>query len=312
MRLDAHGGSNQGVLSHIVGNQEYARELARQRYLSRHWFQRIKLRNHRFFFGTSSYQRNRDAILERRSGKEIVVSPVDASITDLEFGVGLDTTSAFSHVTVLAQRDADWVVPDEPEMPSRYWHMMSTDVRDPTRSLDLVYGEKPFNGIAPTSTGTVPIREGTQRRAANHRIDLPPRPDASASWSQVPLYTHLWTGDVPASVHLNAADGGTKVLRETSWGQMWWSGYARDMLQTHVDGEEGPIATVRGREWWSAVSRKGGPMLDNGSWVDWRTLYRNKRILRDLFWVQDGYEKRADIEEEEERSRSRSGIKHDD
>lgn len=269
MNEDAHGGSDQGVLSDIIGIQEYAREVMREQYFSEHPFRRLTNTLSGLILGKNSYEKDREQVLhpdidQSRSVPNLPVLNTTA-MRLLEYGVGLDYQYDFAHVTVFAPRDADWITFSQPETPSLYFNIHSTHIGKLPR--DIAASRPPFEGI-------------NLNRTAN-ASESGVRP-AHSAWDQVPLNTHLWTGAVPVTVHHNAWQDGMKDLREKMWGLLWWNQYGKEMLHAHVHGSKQPIAVQVHRsprggahtitEWWSPIVNKGGAAMENGTWIEWEEL----------------------------------------
>jgi hypothetical protein len=54
-----------------------------------------------------------------------------------------------------------------------------------------------------------------------------------SDWSHVPLYTNLYTGTIPATIHHNARQHGMKsLLLEKTWG---WSDVVGAVFEKHVE-----------------------------------------------------------------------------
>ena len=249
MKISPHQGSDQGVVSEIFGRQEYAREVLRQQYLSRHPTQRLLRRLANLWYGKTPSDRDRDAVLEPHPTRERpLIDLANASSTEaMEYGVGLDYANDFSHTTVHSVRDADWINFSNPETPSRNWHTVSPRIKSLPADL----------------------------------ADRPPLPILNMTWDQVPLYTHMWTGNVPVSIHHNEYVRNSKNLRRSQWGQLWWNRDAKALLDAHIQGPMQPVAVewdhhqrhgAAATEWWSPSPVKGGAMADTGMWIEWRDL----------------------------------------
>ncbi|KKY27493.1 hypothetical protein UCRPC4_g01088 [Phaeomoniella chlamydospora] len=266
MKIDDHAGSDQGVLSDIFATQEYAREILRRKYYAEHPTQRFFLGLSTFVFGRSSFDRDREAVLQPSATKEVLALDESSltSIQSLDYGIGLDYTSELSHVTVFAQRDADWITyPPSSSTPSRYWNILPMNIKS----------------LPPTFTSFIPP---------------PPLPNVT-TWDNIPLYTNLFTKTIPLSVHHNAWQRNMKDLRQKMWGQMWWNPQAFELLAAHAVGPRVPIVseeiegdeqisrierapmtrtskTTNIKEYWSPVENKGGARADNGTWIEWDDL----------------------------------------
>lgn len=256
MELDSHHGSDQGVFSDVLGAQEYARELARSEYRRQQSsFRRLPAR---LFERKTAFDIDRDQILAPSSSREVLSPMPDpqnlTALRDLEYGIGLDYFGELSHTTVFAHRDADWVVFDQPKLPSQHWNILSPVMVKAMLPDDLARSSPPFilaNGNA----------SGALARLSD--------------WSRIPLYTNLYTGTIPATIHHNAWQNGMKSLRDKLWGQMWWEPYVRELFWAS-DGPRAPIAVEtsdQGRkEWWSPVNKKASVRFDDGTLTSFKEL----------------------------------------
>jgi hypothetical protein len=80
---------------------------------------------------------------------------------------------------------------------------MSPVIREAVLPVDVTQSSGPF------------LSEGLTTSAA---VASPP------DWSHVPLYTNLYTGIIPATIHHSVWQHEMKsLLLEMTWGQMWWA-----------------------------------------------------------------------------------------
>jgi len=110
------------------------------------------------------------------------------------------------------------------------------------------------------------------------------------SWSDIPLFTNLWTGAIPASFHLNPST--------VSLNQTWFHPYMRLKLDDYVSLPDRQFATLRGagkevaywglwREKWalrrSKKFREGEVREKDDDWVQWKDVCGNymEEILSD-------------------------------
>lgn len=185
-----------------------------------------------------------------------------ATGTNYEFGIGLDYESALSIPTVFAEYDSQWVVfSDSKTLDKAFSEYNITDPRATSIQADVANEPTPFNSIR------------------NDKADDGRLPTQSMSWKEVPLYTNLWTGIIPAVIHHNAHRNGLKSLRQTVWDRMWFQPYARALLNARMREPYKPIAVSKsnGRKWFSTMDgeRSLGAWTDNaeqGGWMDWTDL----------------------------------------
>ncbi|RYO77850.1 hypothetical protein DL764_010175 [Monosporascus ibericus] len=102
---------------------------------------------------------------------------------------------------------------------------------------------------------------------------------AEQDWSQVPLFTNLWTGVTPVAVRQSPAEGSkTNPVVSQTWNQSWFFPYLRQMLVAHSKAPRMPHAVVQGidgrtEEWWGPNDGRGGVFIETGSlpgeWQFW-------------------------------------------
>ncbi|KAH0362797.1 hypothetical protein KCU65_g7787, partial [Aureobasidium melanogenum] len=97
------------------------------------------------------------------------------------------------------------------------------------------------------------------------------------SWSDVSLFTNVWTGITPAVIHHNAHRDGMKSLREEWWNRTWYQEHARTLYNSHIIAPLGPLAISGGKQWWSPEDWKGGAGVDpqgvtNETWVRYEEM----------------------------------------
>ncbi|EOA83018.1 hypothetical protein ACJQWK_04900 [Exserohilum turcicum] len=241
---DPNFGSDQKIFSGIFGEQEVMREAVRLRHGS--YLQRLKewMAGRKSIFGEGTVRH----LGEQKTGETY------------EFGIGLDYASLIGHPTVFAEDDAAWIT-----------HNNAAGIADASAALNVT---------------ALPIR--VQTLAEDISSSQPPfRPavlapdahfDMTTSWTDVPLYTNMWTAVVPGLIHHNAHRDGMKKLRKTWWDRPWFFSHARRLYESHVKGPVAPVAVVRDEEmgteqaWWSPIADKGGAKSDKGEWLGWGEL----------------------------------------
>ena len=205
-----------------------------------------------------------------------------ADETNYEFGIGLDYESALSIPTVFAEYDSQWLVfSDSNTLDKASGEYNISDPRATSIQVDVADEPTPFASIPPNKTDDWHL------------------PTHSMSWKDVPLYTNLWTGIIPAIIHHNAHRDGLKALREKVWDRMWFQPYARALLNARLSEPYKPIAVGKsdGKRWFSTMDgeKRLGAWTDNaeqGGWLDWTDLCSaedQEEVFRDGEgpWVQE-------------------------
>ena len=185
-----------------------------------------------------------------------------AGETNYEFGIGLDYESALSIPTVFAEYDSQWLVfGDSNTLDKAFSEYNISDPRATSIQADVADEPAPFAFIR------------------TDKADDGRPPTQSMSWKEVPLYTNLWTGIIPAVIHHNAHRDGLKALRKTVWNRMWFQPHARALLNARMSEPSKPIAISKfdGKRWLSTMDgeRRLGAWTDNaeqGGWMDWTDL----------------------------------------
>ncbi len=239
METFPHKGSDQAIFNQIFGEQNYQREVMRLR--------------HRTL---------RERILE---GFNKALGRVGPSLTDphptrkqmekldgapLDFGIGLDYWLDIVHSTVLSEWDVSWLTTADVEATKsqqiKLGHPNPKVTRVPN---DVLEGPLPFEGL-PNNAGSS-------------------RGKMVSQWPELPLYSNMYTGTMPAIVHMN----GGKWMRKSYWDRMWYHKEMRHMMS----------AMTRDVGAWAGSER--------GEWLSWDTLCKGteEEVFRDLLgpWKKD-------------------------
>ncbi|KAH6717613.1 hypothetical protein BKA61DRAFT_732070 [Leptodontidium sp. MPI-SDFR-AT-0119] len=257
MALGQHKGSDQNVFSQIFGEQEYQREVIRERYLS------ASKRFSRWL--KSAFGMKEASVLDPHPTHKLMAPAAGAPF---EFGIGLDYASVLGHPTVFAEYDSEWVQYNDPasiEQASKKLGISSQHVHG--LPDDIACSLPPFWSQNPDSDG------------------LPQDQD----WSNVTLHTNLWTASVPAMIHHNAHINGMKNLRQKSWDKVWFQPYLRPLLNAYVNEPYRAFAVLRDGNketaWWSRYQKKWETHSDKADheWVSWKSLCGGGEFEKELF-----------------------------
>jgi len=227
-----HGGSDQSIFNTIFGEQEFMREVMRERSLTT--FDRLIQR----LLDLIGKPDTRATLLNSHPFLQPKNAVQDNSY---EFGIGLDYSALLGHNTADSERDGHYLTYSTP----MDIHPEEFDCSPHLHPLpnDIVRSDPPFPR-AKVSTKT------------------------PQSWKEVPLYTQICTGTVPVMVHHNEVG---KLAREEEWTQLWIQRYARVLLEMQVKkkeamGEEGKEVVNVGSvtldsggelEWWDLCTGQG-------------------------------------------------------
>ncbi|KAG9565889.1 hypothetical protein KCU71_g5058, partial [Aureobasidium melanogenum] len=235
---DPNFGSDQKIFTQLFGEQEVAREALRRASTSP--WKRL-LRN---IHSNERFGRYKKEHLDAVRGK------------DLEFGLGVDYESSIGLATVFAEDDTDWLTVSNQEQ---------------LEQADSV------RGIKTSSSRLKNIPEDIAQTVPPFwTFEHQPLP-REQSWSDVSLFTNVWTGIAPAVIHHNAHRDGMKSLREKWWNRAWYQEHARILYNSHVIAPSGPLAISGGKQWWSPEDWKGGARIypqagTNETWVRYEEM----------------------------------------
>ena len=241
MTVDANFGSAQDVFAQIFEEQEYQREVIRRQDMG--MVQRVGQLLKSLIVKESSVLGS----LPTQRLLELADCPSS------EFGIGLDYEGLLGHATMYAEMESEWLRHNETEV--------------------IAEASKKQN-ISPVKVSRVPediTRSLTPFWSANGAKDGLPQ---NLGWQNVPLYTNLWTGNVPAIIHQNTNNEGAK----DAWKRTWFHSHARKLLDVYINEPYRPVATLRdaGHEvaYWSEAFNKWefGTTNEEQQWIQWEEV----------------------------------------
>ncbi len=157
--------------------------------------------------------------------------------TNFEFNIGIDYESALSLPTVFSEYDSDWLIFSNASTlatATAKYHI--THPRASSLQPDITADKLPFYTLSATAPHTEP------------KLWL--HGSSSTPWTDIPLYTNLWTGVTPAIIHHNAHRDSLKALRESTWDRMWFQPFARALLDARMAQPDGACAVDKqGKSW---------------------------------------------------------------
>jgi hypothetical protein len=240
-------GSEQAAFAALFGAQEYQREAIRERYLT----------------GWKKFSKRdaRDSILaEHPSHKRPELTDNTAAH---EYGIGLDYRGELSLPTVFAENDAIFLTYSSASSIREAAQKAGVPAPDPPRVLhldeDIKRSTPPFWTADYTGQTFVP---------------------EDKEWSDVPLFTNIWTGISPATIvhptshsHLPKGQRPQKSQIRMNWRDLYFFPYLRQILETKAKAYRMPTAYSRGQEWWGPIDERGGFRIEMGQmpghWLDW-------------------------------------------
>lgn len=238
----AETGSDQAAFAAVFGEQEYQREVIRARNLTS-WQK----------FSSKFYRDYRDEILADHPTRKR--PEVDDRVAT--FGIGLDYRGELSLPTVFSEDDAVWLK-----------YSSAASVREAAQKAGVPAPDPPRVGHLAQD-----IKESTPPFWTCDYTGQVPVPDKA--WSEVNIFTNLWTGISPVTVHHNARAQGLKSRIRTTWADTWFFPYLRELLKTKANTFRAPVAVSRGQEWWGPIDERGGIRIEVGSlpgdWAPWES-----------------------------------------
>lgn len=213
-------GSDQSIFARMFGQQEFQRENLRLKYDVAWWQRALKLASSRprsaHFLGI-----NIDNVLSPSSTHEPFSTSDANSTADNEWGITLDYFSIIGHQTVNSATDAQWLIHHDisarpnartaaSQVSEKPRDRFDCPVRIPkSLPFDITSSPQPFSALLPGNNDTAP-------------------------WSELPLYTHLCLGTIPAFIHYN----GHKGERSRLWTRVWYQPHLKHMLGSAVNNNE--------------------------------------------------------------------------
>lgn len=230
---------------------------------------------HRHFRGASLF--NRFFRFIRLYGEE----PAPA-VNEAEFNIGLDYSS------LLSSKSQD----------SSATHAFL--IRNDTTALTSITQK----AGAKTSSGTYKLPNDIQRSLDPYWVRNPnPILPKDQSWLDSSLYTNLFTGAIPATIHQTSVridpEPNPSNPRVAGWGKMWFQPYLRPLLDEHVNEPYRSIATLSSEErgdteyWplhmvkWRLRNHEGAKK--DKEWIAWEAVCKDDGIEEEVFRDGKGY-----------------------
>jgi hypothetical protein len=163
-----------------------------------------------------------------------------SSDVNYEYGIDLDETSAISQVTWSFETEVEYLVHDPADIKALREERNVSSTAANALPHDLQALPRPLHNLAGQSSIS-----GS---------------DINPTWSAVELVTNLWTGQVPAMVHMCV---GWKGRIPWDWKRTWFFPHLRQLLDIAALRDEGRVATVRApdtgelQEWYGRTPSAG-------------------------------------------------------
>jgi len=282
-------GSDQASFNDAFGQQEYYRELVRQWHLSAP--QRLVARVNKVF---GLEDERSKMVLSANS--TLFPNSDTANSDDYEFHLGVDYLGELTITVDGRPEDLAWYTHSKPEDAAKW--SLERGIPPPLRvkSLpdDIARAAPPF--YIPKGSKSLKDSSNKTQAGADDADDDVAREEiaiSQQSWASVPLYTHLYTGVVPSTIHFNLP----KHNMNTDWDKLWMFPRLREQLRGRVFAPRAPVAVIPeqkslGRQqWWGSIDSKGGMMAENAStplWLSWETVCNSEEIENEVFRDKQG------------------------
>jgi hypothetical protein len=254
LRADPTAATEQDVIARIFGEQEYYRALLRQKTPPKPDERR------RWWFTSSASASPLDPHPTRHK-------PEIKEGTKYDFGIALDYESLLSSESV-SPKTMGFVV-----------HNNSGSMRAARSKAGV------------SKYGFIPLTQDIDRSLPPFWSRMPAydKYPFALGWKDVSLYTNLWSGSIPATIHYspsslaNPTEELPKLEGET-WENLWFHGYIRKKLNDYATSPDRRFATLRGAgdetSWWSIWREKwalrrskkwpeGTKDEDKKEWIEW-------------------------------------------
>ncbi|RFU31104.1 hypothetical protein B7463_g5240, partial [Scytalidium lignicola] len=236
------------VFAQIFGEQEYHREVLRDLYttpLGRLFAQ------FRWFLGFEQ-----PGLLETHPTHQRV-QPIEG--VPLEFGIGLDYEGMLAQSTLTVKVDSAWLRYNDTKHISDVKTKLQANGKPKAIQSDIMQSLPPF--WSPN---------GAKEDGFPQDLD----------WGNVPLYTNLDTGIVPAAIRLDSSTERAKNVLQSGWTSMWYHPEARRLMDLYVNEPYKAFAVLKhGSEemaWWSRYEQKWATARRQGQpdkdWVPWKDM----------------------------------------
>lgn len=171
-----------------------------------------------------------------------------------EYGLALDYESTIGIATVFAEDDLAWIhYNDTEQIIEESAKLQIVPARVEKMATDIAESRPPF------LDSTDQLRKKT--------------------WSEVQLFTNMYTDIVPAMIHHNAHRDGRKALREEWWDRPWYFKNLRKLMEETTRAPVEPIISVREDDKevvYMGNIKKGewasGAFSDKGGYLSWHEL----------------------------------------
>lgn len=228
-----HGGSDQLIFAKMFGEQWYQRHVMSEALSegpdSLKW---TKVPTHLEWANIGKVEG--DLIpMERLSGEP------------LEYAIGLDYTMQLSQTQVYSEHDSRFLVFNDSASLAKQQELTKYELNT------FRYGLNETRAVLPLSPDIASLATPFAK------LDPEGRANLQDSWNHVPLFTNIFTGNTPVTIHMN----GIKANRQKLWVKMWYHDHLQELVK----------ATIQ--------ERRVGAYDDDGNFMPWMDICGPYRTL---------------------------------
>jgi hypothetical protein len=245
--------SNQNILSHIYGKQEYVRS--------------VRSAPHSISQQASSWTGFQLGLADDPVPQH-KIAPKDFGIQlgkNYEFGIGLDYIGSIFQVLSNSTQEMKFISFKQP--PRIIWpspHPRSGLENLIQLPLDLSHTRPPFaRPLTPSLDPNPPFISALD--------DMPPE---NITWEDINLITNTINPSGSVASVLNFQ--GNQSLQDNWWHNMWYQQHGRALLRQHIRDSRKGISTKMtagdDEQWWFFRDGKGGVWTDDGTWLHWNEV----------------------------------------
>lgn len=140
----------------------------------------------------------------------------------LELSIGLDYAMELSHSQVFSETDARFLVFNDSQSLADQQELTG-------KELGMGYGKTSPRATLPMAADVAGSRSPFSKISAKTKGDT-----QNDSWNQIPLYTNIYTGNIPVTIHMN----GMKEMRQQLWPRVWYHNRLRELFKAELQRRE--------------------------------------------------------------------------
>lgn len=201
------------------------------------------------------------------SANNFTVVPAADRSQNFEFGIGIDYNMTLVQATVFSEDDTAWIRRGKREdllVAMDDLNIEKMPVLSHSNDFETLYDTGPLTPYAPYVD----------------ELKL-------SDWTNVPLFTDIWTGVSPVAIHHNAHHHGLKARREEHWNRTWYQPHLRALLDARIFAPVLPLAILEQdgqmKEFWSNIVSNSGAEVGTTAFKTWEELCNSENIVNEIF-----------------------------